>query len=149
MLPSNFPIDDLFQVSEILESAGILLPGYLPPDAGIYEPAVYLHAQDMSVRTVILPDRNVASRIAQLARGRKTASDSQLKLSAALLGFAQLLEIDFEPGISFHELAHRCGNATAEEELGWFRASDSAPPQDILNVALARADGVSRVTART
>lgn len=145
LLPANFPIHDLFEVSGILKSAGILLPGYLPPDAGVYEPAVYFYAQDVGVRTVILPDRNIASRIAQVAKGKKTVSDRQLKLSAALLGFSQLLEINFEPGISFHELAHRCGNESAEEELGWFRAADTAPYQDILDVALGRTDGVSRI----
>lgn len=144
MLPLDFPAGDLVEVSEILKAVGLLTPGYLPPDAGIYEPCVYFYAKDQGVQTIILPDRNVASRIAQLAKGRETANDAQLKLSAALLGFAQLLNIDFEPGISFHELAHRCGNASADEELGWFRAADNAPPQDVLNVALGRTNRVSR-----
>ncbi|RMQ41507.1 hypothetical protein ALQ04_200044 [Pseudomonas cichorii] len=128
----------------MLRAASLLTPGYLPPDAGIYEPAVYFYARDQGVQTVILPDRNVASRIAQLAKGKETTNDKQLKLSAALLGFAQLLNIDFEPGVSFHELAHRCGNTSAADELGWFRGADNAPPQDILNVALGRTNRVSR-----
>lgn len=140
----DFPVGDLFEVSEVLKTASLLTPGYLPPDAGIYEPAVYFFAQDQGVRTVILPDRNVASRIAQLAKGEETANDKHLRLTAALLGFAQLLNIDFEPGVSFHELAHRSGNASAAEELGWFRAADNAPPQDMLNVALGRTTRVSR-----
>lgn len=147
LLPIDFPVGDLLEVSEILKTAGMLIPGYLAPDAGIYEPAVYFYAQDQGIRTIILPDRNVASRIAQLVKGKETVNDKQLKLSAALLGFAQLLDIDFEPGISFHELAHRCGNTCAEEELGWFRAADNAPPQDMLNVALGRTNRVSRTYA--
>lgn len=145
MLPIDFPVDDLTEVSEVLKTASLLTPGYLPPDAGIYEPAVYFYARDQGVQTIILPDRNVASRIAQLAKGKETANDKQLKLSAALLGFAQLLNIDFEPGVSFHELAHRCGNTSAADELGWFRAADNAPPQDMLNVALGRTNRVSRM----
>ncbi|MCT8945376.1 hypothetical protein [Pseudomonas iridis] len=144
MLPIDFPVDDLIEVSEMLRAASLLTPGYLPPDAGIYEPAVYFYARDQGVQTVILPDRNVASRIAQLAKGKETTNDKQLKLSAALLGFAQLLNIDFEPGVSFHELAHRCGNTSSADELGWFRAADNAPPQDMLNVALDRTNRVSR-----
>lgn len=144
MLPIDFPVDDLIEASEMLRTASLLTPGYLPPDAGIYEPAVYFYARDQGVQTVILPDRNVASRIAQLAKGKETTNDKQLKLSAALLGFAQLLNIDFEPGVSFHELAHRCGNTSSADELGWFRAADNAPPQDMLNVALDRTNRVSR-----
>lgn len=144
MLPIDFPVDDLIEASEMLRAASLLTPGYLPPDAGIYEPAVYFYARDQGVQTVILPDRNVASRIAQLAKGKDTTNDKQLKLSAALLGFAQLLNIDFEPGVSFHELAHRCGNTSSADELGWFRAADNALPQDMLNVALDRTNRVSR-----
>ncbi|WDU60733.1 hypothetical protein LRS56_17850 [Pseudomonas poae] len=144
LLPIDFPVGDLFDVSGVLKTAGMLIPGYLAPDAGIYEPAVYFYAQDQGIRTIILPDRNVASRIAQLVKGKETANDKQLKLSAALLGFAQLLNIDFEPSVSFHELAHRCGNTSAADELGWFRAADNAPPQDMLNVALGRTNRVSR-----
>ena len=144
MLPADFPIEDLEEVVGILKKADFLLPGSNPPEAGIYHPAVYFEGRDKGVRTIILPDRNVASRIAQLARGKKTLIDVQLQRCASLVAFAHLMDIDFEPGIAFHELAHRSGNAEAEEELGWFRAADNAPPQDMLNVALRRVDGVSR-----
>lgn len=143
-VPQDYPLDDLERVIPLLQEADFLLPSFAPPEVGLYQPVGYVYAQQEGVRTVILPDRNVASRMAQLAQGRKTVNDRQLRNCAALLSFAHLLEIQFEPGISFHELAHRAGNAEAEHELGWFRAADNAPPQDMLNVALGRCDGVSR-----
>jgi hypothetical protein len=143
-LPFDYPIDDLERVIPMLEDADFLIPSFVPPEAGLYHPLGYFYARDEGIRTVILPDRNIASRMAQLAQGKKTANDTQLRLCAALLSFAHLLQIEFEPGISFHELAHRAGNAAAALELGWFRASDNAPPQDMLNVALGRCDGVAR-----
>lgn len=115
-LPADFPIDDIEAVAKQLMAADLLLPGYIPPSAGIYQPKVYLYARQEKLRTVILPDRNIASRIAQLARGMKTDGDKHLGLSAGLLVFAQCLEIEFEPGISFHELAHHAGNLSAEAE---------------------------------
>lgn len=142
--PPDYPFEDLQRVVAMLEEADFLLPGFAPPEVGLYHPAGYLLAQDDGIETVILPDRNVASRIAQLAQGRATRDDKHLRCCAALLSFAHLLGIQFEPGISFHELAHRAGNAIAEQELGWFRTADNAPPQDILNVALGRCDGVTR-----
>jgi len=131
----------------MLQETDFLLPSFKPPELGLYHPVGYVWAQGEGVSTIILPDRNVASRIAQLAQGKKTVNDKQLRHCAALLSFAHLLGIQFEPGIAFHELAHRAGNAEAEQELGWFRAADNAPPQDMLNVALGRCDGVSRTYA--
>jgi hypothetical protein len=142
-LPANFPLDDLTEVGAVLEAADILVPGYGVPDVGMYHPAGHLYANSQGVTTWILPDRNVASRIAQLAKGRETAGDRQLCLCAGLLGFAQVMGIQFEASASYHELAHNLGNQVAQEELGWFRAADKAPFQDMLNVALGRSDGVS------
>lgn len=144
LLPADFPMADLLLVATSLEKADILVPGFLPPGRGVYDPAVFLYAQHEGIKTHILPDRNVASRFAQLARGHKTFADRQLQTAAGLLAFTHCLEIDFEPSIAFHELAHLSGNDCAHEELGWFRAADSAHPQDMINVALHRTDGVSR-----
>ncbi|MFJ3449683.1 hypothetical protein ACIPM0_15890 [Pseudomonas sichuanensis] len=140
----NFPLDDLQSVARMLEDANILLPGYIPPDCGIYEPATYFYEQALGYEFVILPDRNVASRIAQLAQRRVALGDGQLTTTAALLAFAQCLNIQFEPGAAFHELAHLQGNQIAREELSWFRSADVAIPQDILNVALGRSSRVAR-----
>jgi len=137
-------MSDLFAVAGSLKEADLLLPGYIPPDAGIYEPAVYFHNRDQGIKTIVLPDRNVASRMAKVVQGGRTIDDYQLRTCAGLLGFAHLLHIDFEPSIAYHELAHGCGNPDAAQELGWFRVANNAPPQDMLNVALGLSDGVSR-----
>lgn len=121
-----------------------MLPGYRAPEAGIYQPAVYFHNRDQGIKTVILPDRNVASRMAKVVQGGRTIDNEQLRGCAGLLGFAHLLGIEFEPSIAYHELAHGCGNEVATEELGWFRTADNASPQDMLNVALGFSNGVSR-----
>lgn len=143
-LPLNFPLDDLMATSELLKEANFLLPGYVAPEAGIYQPAVYFHNRDLGIKTVILPDRNVASRLAKVVQGGLTIDNDQLRACAGLLGFAHLLDIEFEPSIAYHELAYGCGNESAAEELGWFRTANNASPQDMLNVALGYSDGVSR-----
>lgn len=140
----DFPLDDLRSAAGILEASNILLPGYTPPACGIYEPATYFYEQDQGYEFVILPDRNVASRVAQLAQRRIALGDGQLTTTAALLAFAQCLDVQFEPGAAFHELAHLQGNEIAADELSWFRAADEAIPQDILNVALGRSSRVAR-----
>lgn len=143
-MPQNFPVDDLESVAERLQQADFLVPGYRPPAVGIYHPAVYFNAKQKGTKTIIFPDRNVASRIAQLAQKRKSDGDRQLCLCAGLLAYAHLMDIQFQPGLAFHELAHLQGNEAAHEELAWFKAADNAPPQDMLNVALGRTNGVSR-----
>ncbi|MFC8752904.1 hypothetical protein ACN429_19765 [Pseudomonas oryzihabitans] len=143
-LAPDFPLEDLFTVAGLLKKADLLLPGYIAPQAGIYQPAVYFHNQDEGIKSVILPDRNVASRMAKVVQGGRTIDDPQLKLCAGLLGFAHLLNIDFEPSIAYHELAYGCGNASAAQELGWFRTANNAPPQDMLNVAMGLSNGVAR-----
>lgn len=142
--PHDFPMSDLLAVAGSLKEADLLLPGYIPPDAGIYQPAVYFHNRDQGIKTIVLPDRNVASRMAKVVQGGRTIDDYQLRTCAGLLGFAHLLHIDFEPSIAYHELAHGCGNADAAQELGWFRVANDAPPQDMLNVALGVSNGVSQ-----
>lgn len=143
-LPIDFPLDDLIATSELLKEKDFLLPGYAAPEASIYQPAVYFRNRDLGIKTVILPDRNVASRMAKVVQGGRTIDNAQLRACAGLLGFAHLLNIDFEPSIAYHELAHGCGNEDAAEELGWFRTANNASPQDMLNVALGFSDGVSR-----
>ncbi|SOS35739.1 hypothetical protein CFBP6411_04382 [Pseudomonas syringae group genomosp. 3] len=65
--------------SELLKEANFLLPGYVAPEAGIYQPAVYFHNRDLGIKTVILPDRNVASRLAKVVQGGLTIDNDQLR----------------------------------------------------------------------
>jgi len=137
----DFHMEDLYAVSEILSEADIFVPGYIPPDVGLYEPSGFLYAHHADgLETILLPDRNVASRLAQIIRGNPVSRDHQLRPAAAIMAFAQCLDIQIEPSIAFHELALVQGNAAAHEELTWFRAADQPRPSEWLSVALGRAD---------
>lgn len=140
-LPEDFPMRDLLAVVEQLSVAGICVPGYVPPPVGLYHPSGFMYehlVEDIS--TVLLPDRNVVSRLARLAQGFKPKNDEQFKLAAGLLAFAQCLDIVMEPSIAFHELAHKQGNEEARSELAWFRAADSARSTELFDLALGRQD---------
>ena len=145
-MPSDFPFDDIVQVAAMLEDAQLLVPGYIPPDVGIYDPRHYLYESYVSrLQFVVLPDRNLASRMARVAMGERLDEDRQL--AAGLMAFAQCLDLNFEPSIAFHELAHRDGNEVASEELQWFRGADEARPQEWLDAALRRTESLRRASA--
>lgn len=142
IMPSDFPYAAVLEVAAMLEEGQLLVPGYIPPAAGIYNPASYIFEERLSgTEFLILPDRNLASRMARIAMGESI--DSERRLAAALMAFAQCLNLNFEPSVAFHELAHRHGNAIAHEELRWFRSADAARPQDWIDIALARRDRLS------
>lgn len=141
--PHNFPLADLYVLSERLAETGVCVPGYVPPPVGLFHPDGYFYDQHVErSKTILIPDRNVASRMAQLARGRRVDADQQVRTAAGLLAFAQCLDIEIEPSVAFHELAHSAGNESAWEELRWFRAADNAKVHDVLDVALGRADAL-------
>jgi hypothetical protein len=137
-LPADFPLDDLALIGKQLEEAGLCVPGYVPPEVGLFATQGMLFAEATSLRTILLPDRNVVSRMAQLGQGRTVTGDEQLRLAAALLGFCQCFDVEIEPSIAYHELAHKQGNVSAWDELPAFRLADSAHAQETLNVALGR-----------
>lgn len=140
-LPADFPLNDLQLVCGQLSEEGVCVPGYIAPPVGLYHPDGFFYEHHVKqIKTVLLPDRNVVSRLAQLAQGKAVRQDQQLRLSAGLLGFAQCLDIEVEPAIAFHELAHKQGNEAAWGELAWFRAADNAKPQDLFDLALGRQD---------
>lgn len=139
--PAGFPLRELYAVSSLLADSGICVPGYIPPEVGLYDPEGFWYGQHVDgLKTILLPDRNVASRFAQLPQGRVVSSNEQLRVAAALMAFAQCLDIEIEPSIAFHELAHQSGNLVACNELAWFRIADNASPQDLIAVALGKRD---------
>src|SRR5690606_30932240 len=117
-VPGDFPISDVEALAGRLERAAICVPGYIPPDVGLYDVRAHLFSHRVEGEsTIVLPDRNVVSRLAQLARGRTPNGDAQLQMAAVLLAYCQCLDIQFEPSIAFHELGHHQGHAAAVEEL--------------------------------
>lgn len=138
-LPADFPCADLLEVAQILERGGVFVPGFIPPEVGLYDPAGYLFASEVEDKSLILlPDRNIVSRLAKATIGGPV--DDQQRVAAAVLAFAQCLDISIEPSIAFHELAPTHGNDAVHVELARFRAADSLHPSVWLDVALGRSD---------
>jgi hypothetical protein len=122
-LDPEFPLDDVEVIGARLTASGALAPGYIPPDAGMLSiPALYF-AQDIEKNEIVLlPDRNLAS------------------IAADLMAFAQAMNLQIEPSIAFHELAHQKGNAVALDELSWFSAADHGQARAWIDLAQGRID---------
>ena len=120
-LPGTFI--ELLTLAELLERSDILTPGYVPPPIGLYHPDGFIYENHFTdSKTILLPDRNVASRFAQVATG--LAVEEANRPIASLLAFAHFLDIEIEPSVAFHELAHKQGNIAANTELAWFRLAN-------------------------
>ena len=133
----GFPFEDVCEVARRLESADILVPGFVPAPIGLYEPEAFLYASSVEeISHYILPDRNLVTRIASVAMGAEVNTTE--RMAAALMAFAQSLDINFEPSIAFHELAYSQGNPMALEELRWFRRADATNAHAWLDLALER-----------
>ncbi|WP_354681948.1 hypothetical protein [Cupriavidus necator] len=142
-LPDGFPVEDVEQICSLLEEGDPFVPAFEPNAFGLYSLAGQVWSLTFEeVETVILPDRNIASRMAQIARGEAIGKSAQI--IAAITAFAHFFDIMMEPGIAFHELAPREGNGAALDELSWFRAADHGDKFDWLEVALGRRDRLSR-----
>ncbi|WOI47028.1 hypothetical protein [Acidovorax sp. BLS4] len=138
LLPPDFPYDELVTLGQDLETADVLTPGYIPPPVGLCHPDGFIYEMNFEqIKTVLLPDRNVASRFAQIAKGAKV--EESMRPVAALLAFAHFLDIEVEPLIAFHELAHKQGNAVANDELSWLRQADNANAFAKMDIAMGRA----------
>jgi hypothetical protein len=95
------------------------------------------------VKTILLPDRNIVSRLAQAAKGEPL--DDHRRRAAAVLAFAQCLDILIEPAISFHELAPKQGNDAAHGELAWFRVADNGSAYHWIAAALRQVDQIPSI----
>ncbi|MBB3800635.1 hypothetical protein FHR47_000869 [Xanthomonas arboricola] len=141
-LPADFPLEELQQIASMLERADVFVPGYIPPDIGIYHLGGHFYGSMVDkISLVMLPDRNIVSRLAKATSGG--GADEQQRLAAAVLAFAQCLDIQIEPSITYHELGPAQGNAAAYEELARFRLADKAHPRTWINLALGRSDSIS------
>lgn len=126
-------------LAPVLEGAGVFTPGYAPPTVGLCHPDGFLYSHSFQGQsTILLPDRNIASRFAQIAMGKPATED--LRLVAAVKAFCHFLDILVEPSVAFHELAHKQGNFRANEELAWFRIGDNGDAFTWLDYALGRID---------
>lgn len=141
-LDPDFPLEDVEAIGVRLMASGALVPGYVPPDAGLLSIAAFRFNQDIcQTETRLLPDRNLVSRMARLARdGAQQPLTGPAAVAADLMAYAQAMNLLIEPSIAFHELAHRDGNAVALEELSWFRAADHGQAMAWIDLAQGRID---------
>lgn len=138
-MPPDFPLADVIAMAEELARANFCVPGYIPPEVGLYDVRGQFFSQHVDQQaTIVVPDRNIASRIAQLARGHSIEGNPQLHLSAVILAYCQCLDIQFEPAIAFHELASTQGQDAAVEEFACFRAADHGNVQETVALAMRR-----------
>ena len=140
-LAPGFPYHELMALAPVLEAAGVFTPGYGPPPVGLCHPHGFLCAHGFQGQsTILLPDRNIASRISQVAMG--TLATNDLRLVAAIKAFCHFLDIPVEPSIAFHELAHKQGNDIANEELRWFRIGDNGDAFAWFDYAIGKIDRI-------
>lgn len=148
VLPPEFPYLQLQRIAALLARASVFVPGYIPPDVGLYDVDGFIHHAWVDKReTILLPDRNIVSRLAQIAKGEPlTGGDgAQRQAAAAVLAFAQCLDITIEPSVAFHELAPNQGNDAAHDELAWFRLADDGKLQEWVDVALGQTDRIHTI----
>ncbi|MHB1359397.1 MAG: hypothetical protein ACYCWC_07410 [Rhodocyclaceae bacterium] len=139
ILPPNFPYIELRTLGEMLEAEDVFVPGYRPPPVGLCHPDAFIFgAMFEKIQTILLPDRNIVSRMAKIAAG--TPMDQTLRKIAAIKVFCHFLDIQIEPAIAFHELAHTQGNDVANRELARFRDADNADPHPWLDLAFGDLD---------
>lgn len=139
----GFPLEDVRQIAADLMEHGGIVPGFVPADCGVLDPLAVEYAKLMGETTVVLPDRNVVSRIAAIAEGRaRFPLNKPSQLAADLMAFCQCMDLNFDPAIAFHELAHVEGNELANRELAWFRAADEAQALKWVDVSRGRAQNL-------
>lgn len=140
----DFPLEDVEEIGRRLVAGGSLIPGWIPPSAGLLDIKALLVSEHIDgFEIVVLPDRNVASRMARIAReGEPRLRDPATDVAILLMAFAQATNIDIDPGVAFHELAHHTGGGGALDELTWFRTADSANVMQWIDLALGRCASV-------
>ena len=139
--PPDFPLDDMIQIGSDLTADGGIVAGYIPAERGILDLMVMKYSELMGETTIILPDRNLISRMAAIAEGRaRYPLDKTSQLAADLMAYCQCMGVDFDPTIAFHELAHKAGNEEANRELAWFRASDEAQALAWVKISRGRSE---------
>lgn len=139
-LDRRYPLQELEQICQNLAEVTYLVPGFIPAEAGFLNlHTLILDQFSEEIDTLILPDRNVVTRMAQIAQyGIREDPNGQQLRAANLMALAHIVDWKIEPSIAFHELAHRTDNLKAADELSWFRAADNAQAWGWINIALGR-----------
>ena len=148
LMPDDFPYLELIELAESLSRMDVFVPGYIPPLCGMYHPDGFIYEHEIEGnKTVLLPDRNVTSRFAQIAAGETLDNNKQRQVACSIMAFCQCLDIEIEPSISFHELAQKESNEVAWAELRLFRVADNGNPFEWVDLALNRRGGLKEEDA--
>lgn len=143
-MPADFPMQGVMDIGDYLQQKDVLVADYPDPNSNAYFAGHYLGIARLNgIQTILLPDRNVVSRMAQVAKG--LSLDEHKRNAAAILAFAQCLDIQIEPSVAFHELAFNEGTQAALDELSWFRIADNGNPHEWLAAGLGKLDRIPTV----
>lgn len=143
-MPDDFPMQGVIDIGNHLQQVDVLVADYPDPQYEVYFIGHYLGTDRLNgIQTILLPDRNVVSRMAQAAKGQTL--DTHGRNAAAILAFAQCLDIQIEPSIAFHEVAFNEGNQVASEELVWFRVADQGNPHEWVAAGLGQLEKIPTV----
>lgn len=141
-LDPTFPTSDVRELGRRIMASGALVPGYIPAEVGVFDIAAVISSEMEGFSTTLIPDRNIASRMARIASHGEPGPGPIAQVAVELMAYAQAMNIDIDPKIAFHELAHRGGNAVAWEELRWFRSADRGNARPWIDLALGRCSTV-------
>lgn len=141
-LPPDFPVAEYERIASYLASARVLVPSFIPAPAGLLSlPDLLIEAELGNVKTQILPDRNLFTRLVKVARdGHVGRRDHPMKAALSLMAVAQIAGLEIEPSIASHEFAHGGRNREANFELGFFRMADFGDVPRWIDLALGRRD---------
>ena len=137
----SFPLADIQKIVDRLAFGGIFASHVsFRRDPRAFQNLIHLILVD-GFEVIALPDRNLSSRMADVARnGVSSNRDVPTQLAADFMALCQCLNITIEPSISFHEFASTEGNQAAIDELGWFRAADHDQAPAWVDLAMGRAN---------
>lgn len=143
-LGREFPLEEVKTIAGRLAASNCLVPGFIAPSVGLMSLEALLYAELIDqTNTIVLVDRNVASRMAQIAReGAYRPLNRPSQFAVDLMALSQSMNLNIEPSIAFHELAQINGNDEALAELRWFRAADYGQARAWIDVALGREDAL-------
>lgn len=139
-----FPAADVAAIGARLSASRILVPGFLEPPGGLLDLRAIARDTALGAQYVILPDRNLASRMAWVAaNGLKSPLPTVDRHAIDLMAFAQAMNMMIEPSIAFHELADCQENASAQAELAWFRTADRGDARAWIALAQGRTRSIA------
>jgi hypothetical protein len=138
LLPMN-PIELAF-IETTLKEAQVLVPGNYRDPSGPRLTDYIINASEKGIEFRAIFDRNLISPIVSLASGRPVPDEPEqeriARLSCAAFAFCIWADILIEPAMALYEYASATNNATAQDELRFFRIADNTNPRFFLDIAL-------------